>query len=73
MKKLIRIALSVMFYLLFIQGANGQSIMKGIKDKAQRKIEKKIEDRAMEKVDNEIDKQLDKAEDAIFKEKEPMT
>lgn len=70
MKKLIRIVLSVMFYLLVIQGVNGQSIMKGIKDKAQQRIEKKIEDRAMEKVDKEIDKQLDKAEDAIFKEKE---
>lgn len=70
MKKLIRFALSVIFYLLFIQGVNGQGLMKGIKEKAQQKIEQRVEKRVEQKVDNEIDKQLDKAEDAIFKEKE---
>lgn len=74
MMHFLKISLTVLFSVIFIQLANAQGLLKKIKNKTQEKIEQKVEERAQERVDKEVDKQmdkqLDKVEDAIFNDEE---
>lgn len=65
MKKIVRITLLSVFAILVIHTANGQRILRNIRQKVEERVEKKVEERAEEKVDEAIDKQLDKMEEAL--------
>lgn len=65
MKTYLRIALMVVFAVLLIQPANGQRILKKLREKVEERVEKKVEEKAEEKVDEAIDNQLDKLEEAL--------
>lgn len=73
MRHFIRISLTLLFSVFIIQMANGQGLLKNVKNKTRKKIEEKIEERAVQRADKEIDKQLDKAEEAIFNDEENET
>jgi len=64
MKILLQIGLLVTLSFLIIQPANGQKLLKKLRDKAKHKVEKKLEDEA----DKKIDQGLDKVEDSLEKE-----
>jgi hypothetical protein len=55
----------VVFAVVLIQPANGQRILKKLREKVEERVEKKVEEKAEEKVDEAIDKQLDKLEEAL--------
>ena len=65
MKTFLRITLLTVFALALIQPANGQRILKKLREKVEERVEKKVEEKAEEKVDEAIDKQLDKLEEAL--------
>lgn len=65
MKKIICKFLLISFFLVTLQSAYGQRLLKDFKEKTQQKIEQKLNEKANEKVDNEIDKQLDKLEESL--------
>ncbi len=67
MKTIIKTALLLMVSLLLIQPANGQRILKKLREKVEERVEKKVEEKAEEKVDEAIDKQLDKLEEELEK------
>ncbi|MBN1986518.1 MAG: DUF4412 domain-containing protein [Prolixibacteraceae bacterium] len=65
MKTVTKITLLFFFSVLILQPAQGQNILKRLKDKAQEKIEEKVEDRAEKKMDEKIDESLDKLEESL--------
>lgn len=65
MKTFLRIALLSVFAVMLIQPANGQRILRSLREKVEERVEKKVEERAEKKVDEAIDKQLDKLEEAM--------
>lgn len=65
MKTFLRIALLSVFAVMLIQPANGQRILRSLREKVEERVEKKVEERAEKKVDEAIDKQLDKLEEAL--------
>lgn len=69
MKIFIKISLIVSISIAFMIPANGQKLLKSLKEKAQERIEKKVEERVEEKVDEKIDQELDKIEESLEKDK----
>ena len=65
MKTFLRITLLAVFAMMLIQPANGQRILRSLREKVEERVEKKVEERAEKKVDEAIDKQLDKLEEAL--------
>ena len=65
MKTFLRISLLAVFAMMLIQPANGQRILRSLREKVEERVEKKVEERAEKKVDEAIDKQLDKLEEAL--------
>lgn len=65
MKKFLRITLLAVFAVMLIQPANGQRILKKLREKVEERVEKKVEEKAEDKVDEAIDNQLDKLEEAL--------
>ena len=65
MKTYLRIALLTVFAVMLILPANGQRILRKLREKVEERVEKKVEEKAEEKVDEAIDKQLDKLEEAL--------
>ena len=68
MKTFLRLALLTVFAVMMIHPANGQRILRKLREKVEERVEKKVEEKAEEKVDEEIDKQLDKLEEALEKD-----
>lgn len=67
MKRIIKLAIMPLFFLLLIQPAQGQKLLKRLKEKAQERIEQKAEQRVEKKMDEKIDEGLDKVEDSLEK------
>lgn len=73
MKNLFQIGLLISLSFVLVSPANGQRLLKSLKEKAQERIEKKVEERVEKKVDEKIDEKidegLDKIEDSLEKNK----
>lgn len=70
MKTICKVTLLFFFSITLLQPAQGQNILKRLKQKAQDKIEEKAEEKAEKKMDEKIDEAFDKIEDSLEKEDE---
>ncbi|MFW5823282.1 MAG: DUF4412 domain-containing protein [Tangfeifania sp.] len=65
MKTFLRITLLAVFAMMLVQPADGQRILKSLREKAKERVERKVEEKAEEKINEAIDKQFDKLEEAM--------
>lgn len=68
MKTILKNSFALVIVFFLVQPAQGQRILRDIRNKVQERVEKKVEEKAEEKVDEAIDKQLDKIEEALEEE-----
>lgn len=64
MKTMLKVFVSLCFFLLAPQVSNGQ-LLKKLTKKAKNKVEREAENRAENRINKKIDKEFDKAEDVI--------
>lgn len=62
---MLKFSILSLLLIALIQPANGQRLLKRLKEKTQNKIEQKINDRAEKKADEKIDESLDNIEESL--------